>query len=251
MPHQKLQYYTRAFTLIELLVVIAIIAVIAAILFPVFSQARAKARQTTCTSNLRQLSLALFAYTEDSDECLPFLAYNDRNHLGNDWQTATKPYTKSADIWQCPDASEYATTGEYCRSFGLPFMLEPSGYAYNETAAASTTPGQIDPDGPTNGKSFSPAYLAQCSHPAQTLLYMDKGYGALFTPWTQWEARVQNACQAEDKSVLGPHQLGKNVAFADGHVKWMRGQSIITQDQNSAGGVEKNPASPFFSYYAN
>lgn len=241
----------RAFSLIELLVVIAIIAVIAAMLFPVFSQARAKARQTTCTSNLRQLSLALTAYTEDSDECLPFLAYNDRNHLGDDWQVSMRPYIKSADIWQCPDASEYAANGTYCRSFGLPYMLGTSGYSYNETAAASTTPGQIDPDGPTNGKSFTPAYLAQCSHPAQTLLFMDKGYGALFTPWTQWEARIQTACQSEDKSAPGAHQGGKNVAFADGHVKWMKGTAIVTQDQHSASGVEKNPASPFFSYFAN
>ena len=173
---------SSAFTLVELLVVIAIIAVIAAILFPVFSQARAKARQTTCTSNLRQFSLALFAYTEDSDECLPFLAYNERSHLGDDWQTAAKSYVKTSDIWQCPDASEYATSGVYCRSFGLPYMLETSGYAYNESAAASTTSGQVDPDGPTNGKAFSPAYLSQCGHPAQTLLFMDKGYGGAFRP---------------------------------------------------------------------
>ena len=130
-------------------------------------------------------------------------------------------------------------------------MLEPSGYAYNESAAASTTPGQIDPDGPTNGKSFTQAYLSQCGHPAQTFMFMDKGYGALFTPWTQWDARMRNACQGEDKFAPGPHQGGKNVAFADGHVKWMAGQAIITQDQNSASGVDKKPASPFFSYYTN
>ncbi len=251
MPRQGSLSRPGAFSLIELLVVIAIIAVITAVLFPVFSQARTKARQMTCTSNLRQLSMALFAYTEDSDECLPFFAYNDRNHLGDDWQVSMHPYVRNADIWQCPDASDYAASGVYCRSFGLPYMREPSGYSYNETAAASTTSGQIDPDGPTNGKAFSPAYLSQCEHPAQTLMFMDKGYGALFTPWTQWEARTQSACQAEDRFVPGPHQQGKNIAFADGHVRWMKGQAIITQDQNSASGVNRNPNSPFFSYYAN
>lgn len=241
----------RGFTLIELLVVIAIIAVIAAMLFPVFSKTRAKARQTTCASNLRQLSIAVFAYAQDYDESLPFLAYNDRDHLGEDWQTSTRSYVKSADIWQCPDASEYSTSGTYCRSFGLPYMLEPSGYSYNETAAASTTSGQIDPDGPTNGKSFAPAYLAQCGHPSQTLLFMDKGYGALFTPWTQWEARSQSACQEEDKYISGPHQEGKNVAFADGHVRWMKGNAIVTRDQHDASGVPKNPKATYFSYYGN
>ena len=62
---------TRAFTLIELLVVIAIIAILAAILFPVFAQARAKARQAACLSNMKQIGNALMMYTQDYDETLP------------------------------------------------------------------------------------------------------------------------------------------------------------------------------------
>ncbi len=61
----------RGFTLIELLVVIAIIAILAAILFPVFSQARDKARQAQCLSNSRNISMALYQYTQDYDEKFP------------------------------------------------------------------------------------------------------------------------------------------------------------------------------------
>ena len=67
----------NAFTLIELLVVIAIIAVLAAILFPVFAQAREKARQTTCLSNTKQLTLAVLMYAQDYEETLPPTAYAD------------------------------------------------------------------------------------------------------------------------------------------------------------------------------
>ena len=61
----------RGFTLIELLVVIAIIAILAAILFPVFAQARAKARQAACQSNMKQLGSAIMMYTQDNDEMYP------------------------------------------------------------------------------------------------------------------------------------------------------------------------------------
>ena len=101
----------HGFTLIELLVVIAIIAILAAILFPVFAQAREKARQSTCLSNLKQLSMGVLMYVQDYDEQFPppaGLIYTSPVGKSNcmecnGWELLTKPYTKSDNIYLCPD----------------------------------------------------------------------------------------------------------------------------------------------------
>lgn len=62
----------RVFTLIELLVVVAIIAVLASILLPTLANARAKARETQCATNLKQLLMAYTLYLSESDERIPY-----------------------------------------------------------------------------------------------------------------------------------------------------------------------------------
>jgi prepilin-type N-terminal cleavage/methylation domain-containing protein/prepilin-type processing-associated H-X9-DG protein len=109
--------HPRGFTLIELLVVIAIIAILAAILFPVFAQARAKARQTSCLSNIKQILTASLMYSQDYDERLmPSWLCNtgtdaggncgNAGAAGNYWVDFVQPYSKNRQLLICPDNIE-------------------------------------------------------------------------------------------------------------------------------------------------
>ena len=103
----------KAFTLIELLVVIAIIAILAAILFPVFARARENARRSSCTSNLKQIGLGVFQYTQDYDEKLPRHFYGVAGQPGDGngnkdyprWEDVVQPYIKSTQVFVCPSQS--------------------------------------------------------------------------------------------------------------------------------------------------
>ena len=128
----------RAFTLIELLVVIAIIGVLAAILFPVFAQARERARQTTCASNLKQIGLGILQYVQDFDECYPGGSVVVQSmHSGYFWTNWVYPYVNSTTVFNCPDLEGL---NDVANGYAAPPKIgDRLDYAYN--VALSTTAG--------------------------------------------------------------------------------------------------------------
>jgi len=192
----------RGFTLIELLVVIAIIAILAAILFPVFARARENARRTSCSSNTRQISIALKSYIQDYDELFPPSTMPaGAQYVG--WADASQSYIKSQQIFQCTSETTDPTTasgGDYTDYF---YNQNLSGQ--NESALTFVSNTIMLGDG-------TPANAANCA----------TGPGT--TPPTGCYAWVsnENGLQTPPNNYSTRHLDGANYAFGDGHAKWLK-----------------------------
>ena len=201
----------RAFTLIELLVVIAIIAILAAILFPVFAQAREKARQTACLSNCRQIGMAFTMYATDYDSFLPLTTFPVAS---NSWTDQTQPYIKNRQIYRCP--SDDSTNW----SQPLPSETEVRRSSYFLNAWMAGT----QPYGNTAALT-SPASVI---YVAESVKNVTRDHFHPFywgNPAEQTSAFMQNltwnsALQETKELALRRHQEGMNVVFIDGHVRW-------------------------------
>lgn len=164
------------FTLIELLVVIAIIAILAAVLFPVFAQAREKARQTSCLSNMKQMAIALVSYSTDYDETMPVAfprmpAINGGNSKDMPWDSQLQPYVKSVQVFTCPsDYVARAASGSvpwYDGSFKN-LRLNRS-YSYVGRVATKQSGLVRDPNTGMSDWGINPSALARISAPAETI----------------------------------------------------------------------------------
>nr|CAA9276735.1 hypothetical protein AVDCRST_MAG63-3340 [uncultured Armatimonadetes bacterium] len=207
----------RAFTLIELLVVIAIIAILAAILFPVFAQAREKARQTSCLSNMKQAALGVKMYNADYDEYfVPSYNINYPGHTGANswytWRALVQPYVKNRQMFVCPSLQPLANTG-----FGIP------DNGVNDTRSnytASFFGGFTSFEG---GGPRDPGirHEAMNDRPASVIMLMESRNGAAAF---HHEVMCGGAGEVDPGR---PHQSRANWAFMDGHAKNLKWRQTL------------------------
>jgi len=258
---------TAAFTLIELLVVIAIIAILAAILFPVFAQARAKARSATCVSNTKQISTSIMMYTQDYDETLVpwYLTTNQPNDQYAAWATGwvelIGPYVKNGapvkpplgysgpiqarDVFRCPSWTEAAyvkgASAAYCWGSASAVTWVPGGwYHANYGIGFGGGPGGSctynSPHESWAGSAYNlPMALAAINRPAETAEVSDgvtsvkKSSPGANAGW--W---MTMGCEGAEI-----HEGGGNFGFIDGHSKWIARNAERYLDVDSTGCVYK------------
>ncbi len=215
----------RAFTLIELLVVIAIIAILAAILFPVFAQAREKARAISCLSNTKQMGTAAMLYSQDYDEGFPtwseywYMYYVNRAAAGLDtvdryWDAKLLPYVKSGNppkldrsgVWHCPSSERGSDVRSYGMSMGFTYDTDPASPYY-----------------------YRYLFQAEIEKPAITVFVGDAGTGGrLGRPYDFQGYYEKYVAKLGYYTRDAPwrHQDGANYVFCDGHAKNYKGDAL-------------------------
>jgi prepilin-type N-terminal cleavage/methylation domain-containing protein/prepilin-type processing-associated H-X9-DG protein len=202
----------RGFTLIELLVVIAIIAILAAILFPVFAQAREKARAAGCLSNVKQLGTASMMYVQDNDETLCLQYYTPlgaaSGPTAGPWDVVMTPYVKNDGVLKCPSDGIARSGNVAVRSYS--WNRGPGG----DTGVSS---------GIKLAQITAPANLI---HLAERHHYLNRAY---FRDYSVFNVPTEQGPQptAAVSTAAPVHSQGWNYTFVDGHAKWYRPELTI------------------------
>ncbi|MCC6443423.1 MAG: prepilin-type N-terminal cleavage/methylation domain-containing protein [Armatimonadetes bacterium] len=244
MKHRrKLQH---GFTLIELLVVIAIIAILAAILFPVFAQAREKARAISCLSNVKQFGTAFMMYVQDYDQTFPPPVSGPDGFMG-----PLQSYVKNRQILHCPSDGGASADGsgappqsyQYNAACGAAYQRMGSTDSKGGVAGCNDTGGNFKPEGQSDAAIPRPAqmivlycapssgYPWKCSpgiNSNNVCCTISCGYamtcGPKFPPELHGPSYVDGYNASE---LLNLHSEGSNYLFADGHAKWLKPEATF------------------------
>ena len=278
---KKSDQRSSGFTLIELLVVIAIIAILAAILFPVFAKVREKARQTQCASNLNQIGLAEVQYVQDYDQNYSgsFRDFSidgvNPNHPRVSYMEMLYPYTKSAQIYLCPDVASNAhmlNNSANDPNWNPNTYQTGTDYSYNGIGG----PGwdgkrweqQLLGFSNVNGGTYDRAYTtdANVTAPSETIMLVDgasnqNGNSGYYNLWRTDETDINGTFTAygadgQDDTWnghtdnTGPtpdhrHTDGFNILWYDGHVKFAKNSLKQTPRYNS---TTPSAGSPYYWY---
>jgi len=218
-----------AFTLIELLVVIAIIAILAAILFPVFAQARAKARQTACLSNQKQIGTGLMLYTQDYDETLPGNTDGEAacGHSGGNAATSLgfmQPYSAARrDLWNVVPRDVQ------------PYLKNVQVFRCPQSAPRTGSPTYADTVTTAGGGSSSYLFngvvgqrpLAVMPAPADLVYVREENFANRYASQRPYRNRTNGLYYGANwNSYDLMHNDGGNLLFCDGHAKWQKKSSI-------------------------
>ena len=221
------RFRRQAFALIELLVVFAVIGVLAAILLPVFAGVREKGRRTACLSNMKQIELAMTAYTQDNEGIFPPDIKN-----GTDWAGAIFAYAPAKDVFRCP-------TIQVPPSFDLQLPGGPTylakGYAINDSL--------YDASINTVNTAISNSHV---QFPATTVALGEYAYrsavgsGAFYYPVELTGPDDGSHALPPGDSFVGPpggerHNGGCNYAFVDGHVHWYTPPQVLNSSKPNDG----------------
>ena len=225
MRNQK-RFGNQGFTLIELLVVVAIIGILTAILLPVFASVREKGRRTACLSNMKQIELAMTAYTQDNEGFFPPLSTT-----GADWAGEIYPYVQAKDVFRCPTIQVPPSIEVLPPVFDATNLSK--GYAMNaglSDAAIGTT------------VVFSGVAGARVQFPATTVALGEFAYfnapvapgnnGVNIGHEADLAAPETERNLAPGDNFIGPpggerHSGGSVYAFVDGHVHWYTPTQVL------------------------
>lgn len=214
------------FTLVELLTVIAIIAVLVAILLPVFFTARERAREATCTSNMRQLGIAAIMYVQDNNETLPgatdnnagagvkggWIFYQSFSFEGvpNDVNVtlgSLYPYVKNVHVYVCPSDASGQVSGD--------------SYAINGCVDALSRKHGLRPG----------RHLAFFDNPSSWMLFCEEAFTDYHTGSTD-----DGYFDWQNNSLTERHFGNGNIVFIDGHVKWLPISTVVANQLEVGGG---------------